>query len=151
MSASTAKKTAPVAAPALGPKILIGGEVVGAIDNMLPKSRIASHLESVMKRRSPKAAVATAALLSYIFAEVLEVAAKHADDEKHVTLTNRDIMMGVRGDVELDKLFRKCSFVHAGQVPFIHPKLLPKKSRSKKTAAALAASKAPLTPKSIKN
>lgn len=76
-------------------------------------------------RLGATAPVYMAAVLEYLSAEVLELAGNAAHDKKHKYLTTRDVMLGVRYDEELNKLFN--GVTNGGVLPYINSVLLPKK------------------------
>jgi histone H3/H4 len=74
-------------------------------------------------------------VIEYLAYEILDNSYLQAKDKKHVRITVRDMELGVRNDLELNNFFnkQKISFLGGGIVPFIHPKLLLKKSSKYKT------------------
>ena len=84
--------------------------------------------------------IALTAILEYITAEVTEIAGNCAKDCKHKRIVLRDIMLGVRTDVELSKLFQAGTFARSGVVPNIQAALMPKKKIAKEAAQAAAES-----------
>lgn len=72
------------------------------------------------------ASVYFAAVLEYIFAEVLELAGNAAKDTKKVRITPRHLFFAVKGDEELNHLFKNASLA-AGVFPGIHAVLLPRR------------------------
>jgi histone H3/H4 len=81
------------------------------------------------------APVFLAAVLEYLVAEVLILASKSATNNKRIRITIRDLQLSVGEDQELSTLFDKLniSFLGGGVVPFIHPCLVTKKPRKKKS------------------
>jgi histone H3/H4 len=84
------------------------------------------------------APVCLAGALEYLTAEILENAATSAKENKRVRITIRDLEMGIRNDDELDRFFtnNKITFLGGGVTPFVHPSLLTKKNRKKRTKKA---------------
>ena len=84
---------------------------------------------------SNSAPIALAAAIEYLAGEILENASIFAKQKKRVRLTIRDIEMGVRTDGEINSFFNKnnVSFLGGGVVPYIHPSLLVKRTRRRKS------------------
>jgi histone H3/H4 len=81
------------------------------------------------------APVFLAGALEYLTAEILENSAASAKENKRVRITIRDLEMAVRKDDELDTFFitNNITFLGGGVTPFVHPSLLAKKNRKKRT------------------
>jgi len=79
-----------------------------------------------------------AAALENVAAEILELSAAVAQRNKRKRITIRDMELGVRGDHELDRLFRKLGicFLGGGSVPFVHQSLTAKKTRRRRAKSA---------------
>lgn len=73
-------------------------------------------------------------MLEYLAAEVSELAGNSARDNKRQRIIPRHIMMAVRTDAELDKLFDGITISQGGVLPNIHAVLLPKKTTKTKAA-----------------
>lgn len=74
-----------------------------------------------------------AGAVEYFMAEVMELAAQSAQENKRVRITPRDMMFAVKNDEELNHfLGRNAIFRGAGVVPKIHPALLPKRTLEQK-------------------
>jgi histone H2A len=73
---------------------------------------------------SEGAAVYLAAVMEYITAECLELGGKAACDNKKKVMSCRHLMMAVRNDEELDKMFKDCIFREGGVLPNIHSLLV---------------------------
>lgn len=75
-----------------------------------------------------------AAILEYLCREILDPACSIATEYKRKRISVRDLELAVRGDSELDLLFRSLgvSFLGGGVVPYIHPALINKKGKKKK-------------------
>jgi histone H3/H4 len=73
--------------------------------------------------------------LEYFVEEVLKNAIEYNKDKKHIRISIRDLEMGVRNDVELNKFFNRYNikFLGGGVVPYIHPTLFAKKPRKTTT------------------
>lgn len=67
-----------------------------------------------------------AAVIEYTNAEILELAGNAARDNKKQTVRNRYIMMAIRSDEELNKLFKNEHISEGGVLPNIEKALLPK-------------------------
>lgn len=94
--------------------------------------RVTSRIRdgSYTNRISSTAPVYLAAVLEYLCAEVLELAGNAAQELKKTRITPRCIVLAMRKDEELDLLLgsgRTMIGRSGNTVPYIHPKLLPKK------------------------
>lgn len=74
------------------------------------------------------APVYLAAILEYLTAEIIELAGNAAKDNKKTRIIPRHIMLAVRNDEELNKLFGGITIAQAGVLPNILPVLIPKTS-----------------------
>jgi len=99
-----------------------------------PVGRVTRYLrkESNSKRVSPGAGIFTAAVLEYLCAEVVELAGNACRDNKRKTINPRHLMLAVRNDEELQKLFSKAIIPGGGVLPNVHAVLLPKNKKKKK-------------------
>ncbi len=81
------------------------------------------------------APVALAAGLEYLAGEILNNASVFAKQNKRVRITIRDLELGVRTDRDINSFFHEnnLSFLGGGVVPYIHPNLLVKKVRRRKS------------------
>ena len=77
------------------------------------------------------APVYLAAILEYLTAEIIELAGNAAKDNKKTRIIPRHIMLAVRNDEELNKLFGGITIAQAGVLPNIQPVLIPKTTSSK--------------------
>ncbi|XP_063695519.1 late histone H2A.2.2-like [Culicoides brevitarsis] len=77
------------------------------------------------------AAVYFTAVIEYLVAEVLELAADMAKRHNKSRLTPRFIMMAIRTDEELNMLFGNIDISEAGIIPHIHSVLLPKPKKGR--------------------
>ena len=75
-------------------------------------------------RKTETAAVYLAAVCEYLMAEVIELAGNAARDNRRVRINPRYIMLAVRNDPELDKLYRNAVFA-GGILPHIDASILP--------------------------
>jgi histone H3 len=84
---------------------------------------------------SNTAPVALATAMEYLAGEILEDAAFCANQKKRMRITIRDLEIGVRADGEINAFFEgnKLSFLGGGVVPYIHPSLLVKRARHRKS------------------
>lgn len=83
---------------------------------------------SVSKRQGPSAAIFIAAVLEYLLKEILDVAARLSIELKKVRITNRNILLAVRTNSDLNSLLPEHSTVLAGGVvPHIDESLMNKK------------------------
>jgi histone H2A len=95
-----------------------------------PVGRITRYMKEVSQYRVGSGApVYLAAVLEYIVAEVLELSGNAARDAKRVRIVPRQILLAVKCDAELNKLFLHCTFASGGVVPNIHDALLPMGAR----------------------
>jgi len=99
-----------------------------------PVGRVTRYLrkESNTKRVSPGAGIFTAAVLEYLCAEVVELAGNACRDNKRKTINPRHLMLAVRNDEELSKLFAHAIIPGGGVLPNVHAVLLPKNKKKKK-------------------
>ena len=83
---------------------------------------------------SNRAPVALAAAVEYLAGEILDNAALSAKQKKRVRITIRDLEIGVRTDKDINIFFESnnISFLGGGVIPFIHPRLLVKRTRRRK-------------------
>lgn len=93
-----------------------------------PVGRIARFLRGQgAERVSAGAAVAMAAVLEYLCAEILELAGNQARDAKRHRILPQHIQLAVNIDAELTKLMSDVSIASGGVVPHIHKSLHKKK------------------------
>ena len=102
---------------------------------------------STVSRKTDTAAVYLAAVCEYLTVEVLELSGNAARDNKRVRITPRHIMLAVKNDTELDRLYRNAVFA-GGVNPYINSAILPEKkvktkpkAEAKKAAAKRSAAK----------
>jgi len=67
-----------------------------------------------------EAAVYLAAVMEYITAEMVELSGNAAKDLHENLINCRHVQLAVRGDEELDTLFRDCEIRQGGVIPHIH-------------------------------
>jgi histone H2A len=101
---------------------------VGRIGSMLRGGRYA-------KRVGAGAPVYVAAIVEYLTAELLELAAKSAAQQGKKRITPRALCMAVRHDEELGQLLQAVTISRGGVVPNVH-KVLEKKKKGSKTKQA---------------
>jgi histone H2A len=107
-----------------------------------PVGRVLRMLKEMnIKNVSPQAAVYMAAVMEYIAAEILELSGNAAKDNKKSRISPRHIVLAVRLDEELSKMFVGATIAAGGVIPEIHAFLLPKKTAAQ-TAARIKAQKA---------
>ncbi|KAL7985764.1 hypothetical protein Chor_010930 [Crotalus horridus] len=70
-------------------------------------------------------------ILSFLAAEILELAGNAARDNKKGRVTPRHILLAVANDEELNQLLKGVTIASGGVLPNIHPELLAKKRGSK--------------------
>lgn len=112
---SSSGKLSPISRSAMGGLVF----PVTRIQNLMMGLATAS-------RKTDTAAVYLAAVCEYLTAEVLELSGNAARDNKRVRITPRHIMLAVRNDQELDRLYRNAVFA-GGILPYISAKILPEK------------------------
>ena len=98
---------------------------VGRIGRFLKKGKYASRIGA-------GAPVYLASILEYLTAEVLELAGNAARDNKKNRIVPRHILLAVRNDEELNKLFSGVTIAQGGVLPNIHSVLVPKTSKAEK-------------------
>ncbi|KAJ6518689.1 histone-fold-containing protein, partial [Mycena sanguinolenta] len=76
-----------------------------------------------------------AAVLEYLMAELLELAGNCATDMGKKRIIPRHILLAVKNDEELDRLFKKVIIYDGGVLPFIHPQLIPDGKGKKKAVS----------------
>jgi histone H2A len=95
---------------------------VGRINSILKK-------EKRTKRMSELCAPALAAGGEYLLAEILELAANVARENKTTRISPRHIELAIRGDDELNRIFRHTTISEGGTMPLLHDILVTKPSR----------------------
>ena len=98
----------------------------------LAPSRVKTAMvaQSCLERKSETAAVYLAAVLEYLAAEVLELAGNSASKRGRKRVDPRDILLAVRNDIELSRLYAKV-VLPGGVIPNIEEALIPKKGAKK--------------------
>ncbi|XP_064566780.1 histone H2A-beta, sperm-like [Zonotrichia leucophrys gambelii] len=95
-----------------------------------PVGRVSRFLRSgnYAHRIGSGAAVYLAAVMEYLAAEVLELAGNAAHENRKTRILPRHILLAVRNDDELNKLFACVTIPQGGVMPNILAQLLPKKT-----------------------
>ncbi|XP_052738390.1 histone H2A, sperm isoform X2 [Bicyclus anynana] len=96
---------------------------VGRVHRFLRKGKYAPRVGG-------GSAVYLTAVLEYLSAEILELAAKAATDNGRSRILPRHIMLAVGNDDELDKMLGSVTIPQGGVMPKIHAQLLPKKTKN---------------------
>lgn len=94
---------------------------VGRVSNIIRK-----HMTS--ERLTNTAPVYLSAVLEYITAEILELAGNGARDMKKIRINTRHILLAIKNDYELNKLFSKVT-LSGGVTPNIQVQFLAKKNK----------------------
>ncbi|XP_075988246.1 histone H2A-like [Anticarsia gemmatalis] len=94
---------------------------VGRIHKILRKGNYAPRIGS-------GAPIYLAAALEYLSAEILELAAEAASDNKKSRVIPRHILFAIRNDEELNRMLSGVTISQGGVLPAINPILLPKKT-----------------------
>lgn len=81
------------------------------------------------KRYGAGGPVYLTAVLEYIAAEILELSGNACRDNNKKRITNRHVMLAVRDDEELNKLYKDGHIAGGGVLPHINEVLLPPKSK----------------------
>jgi len=91
-----------------------------------------SRVRHLMKKYIPGvtrigsgAPVYFAAVLEYLCAEVIELSGDACKDQRKQRITREHLMFAIKGDQELDKIFK--GTIVMGSIPAIHRSLMPKK------------------------
>ncbi|XP_053621504.1 histone H2A-beta, sperm-like [Plodia interpunctella] len=92
---------------------------VGRIHKILRKGNFAPRIGG-------GAPVFLAAVLEYLAAELLELAADAARDSHKSRLVPRHVLLAVRGDEELSRALAGVTVAQGGVLPAVHSQLLPK-------------------------
>lgn len=71
-----------------------------------------------------------ASALEYLTAEIIELAGNVSKDAEKKRIIPRHILLAVRNDEELNKLFKNVTIAQGGVLPNIHAVLLPKQKKS---------------------
>ncbi|KAM9388303.1 histone H2A-like [Phaethornis superciliosus] len=94
---------------------------VGRVYRLLKKGKYTDRV-------GPGAAIYLTAVLEYLSAEILELAGNAARENKKSRILPRHILLAVRNDEELNKLFASVTIAQGGVMPNILSQLLPKKT-----------------------
>lgn len=116
---------------------------VGRIHRFLKKGKYANRVGS-------GASVYLASVLEYLIAEITELAGNASKENKKKRIIPRHILIAVRNDEELNKLFRGITIAQGGVLPNIHSVLLPKNSTVKKSSAETSTAKTTEPKKAVK-
>lgn len=75
------------------------------------------------------ASVYLASALEYLTAEIVELAGNVSKDAEKKRIIPRHILLAVRNDEELNRLFKNVTIAQGGVLPNIHAVLLPKQKK----------------------
>jgi histone H2A len=107
----------------------------------LPVSRINRTMKasSGLKRIGGSAPVYMTAVLEYVAAEILELAGNHTQSAKRKRVTPEDVILGIRSDRELSKLFGSIAVYTGDKLTGIGDALRPAPIKEKKTETTATA------------
>ena len=88
----------------------------------------------VAPRIGKGAPVYLAAVLEYLTAEMMELSANAAREDRVSRIKPRHLLLAVRNDTEIDTLFKHTTIAGGGVIPNIHRALIPKKKSAKGAA-----------------
>ena len=101
---------------------------------VMPVSRVLRMMkrDRLQARISRLSAVAMAAALEYVVSEIAEISGDLCENDHKKRINSRHLLLGIKGDEELSKLFQGIVIREGGVLPQIHQALVPEKK--KKTA-----------------
>ena len=110
-------------------------------------SRLLKYLKrnlcKAISQISPRSLAYLAGVMDYLMAEVMDLSIAAARDNKKKRISARSIVLAVKYDAELNKVFNGYMF-NGGEIPHIEPAFLPKRrKRSVKKTAESSAEEAP--------
>eukprot|EP00966_Prymnesium_polylepis_P291744 6738240-Prymnesium_polylepis.1 len=94
---------------------------------------------SGLKRIGGSAPVYMTAVLEYVAAEILELAGNHTQSAKRKRVTPEDVILGIRSDRELSKLFGSIAVYTGDKLTGIGDALRPAPIKEKKTETTATA------------
>ena len=86
-------------------------------------------------RMSRSACVAMTAALEYLASEILEISGNNAEEDQKKRISNRHILLAIKNDDELAKVFHGIVLREGGVLPHVNQALLPQKKGAKNGAA----------------
>jgi histone H2A len=117
---------------------------------LFPVSRVGRQLR--IGKYSPRvgagAPIFLASVLEYLTAEILELAGNAARDNKKLRIIPRHILLAIKNDDELSKLFDGITIAEGGVLPNINSVLVPKSSTTERSTKTKY-SKSALTSKTV--
>jgi histone H2A len=103
---------------------------------VFPVARVRKNLKNFVSRKlrvQVGAACYLTAVLEYLAAEIMELSVNVARDKKKRRIIPRHMLLAIKMDDELDQLLQHVTIAQGGVLKTVHPALLPKNSRSKKS------------------
>ena len=85
---------------------------------------------------NPLAPIFFAGVVEYLAAEMLEISANYATDQKRVRITVRDLELSIHSDPDISVLCHNLNicFLGGGRIPYIHSNLITERKRNFKRA-----------------
>eukprot|EP01105_Mastigella_eilhardi_P008329 TRINITY_DN2025_c0_g1_i2.p1 TRINITY_DN2025_c0_g1~~TRINITY_DN2025_c0_g1_i2.p1 ORF type:complete len:452 (+),score=109.46 TRINITY_DN2025_c0_g1_i2:156-1358(+) len=112
---------------------------------VFPVGRVFTFLKEghYAKRIAKGTPVYLTAVLEYLAAEVLELAGNASRDNRQKRITPRHLLLAVRNDEEINKLWKGCTIRAGGVLPNINAALLPKAAETASAESPFGSHSAP--------